>query len=153
VPESPALATSPALRTADFDFALPERLIAQQPARPRDAARLLLVRPDRPEDRLIQDLPGLLGPGDVLVVNDTRVIPARLHARRGEAALEILLNRAEGGGFWQALVRNARRLRPGDTLAGPCIVEEPWTTLLVLPGDVVRLDPYDSYVVTVGSGS
>ncbi|MBV1798759.1 tRNA preQ1(34) S-adenosylmethionine ribosyltransferase-isomerase QueA [Siccirubricoccus sp. G192] len=117
MPESPALAAPPALRTVDFDFALPERLIAQQPARPRDAARLLLVRPDGPEDRLIQDLPGLLGPGDVLVVNDTRVIPARLHARRGEAVLEILLNRAEGGGTWQALVRNARRLRPGDTLA------------------------------------
>ena len=140
MPESPALAAPPALRTADFDFALPERLIAQQPARPRDAARLLLVRPDRPEDRLIQDLPGLLGPGDVLVVNDTRVIPARLHARRGEAALEILLNRAEGGGIWQALVRNARRLRPGDALAiegapdlAPRVVER-------LADGMVRLD-------------
>jgi S-adenosylmethionine:tRNA ribosyltransferase-isomerase len=89
-------------------------LIAQTPARPRDAARLLVVRPDGLDDRGVRDLPDLLDPGDVLVVNDTRVIPARLHGRRGEARVEIMLNRAEGGGLWQALVRNARRLRPGD---------------------------------------
>jgi S-adenosylmethionine:tRNA ribosyltransferase-isomerase len=90
--------------------------VAQAPARPRDAARLLVVREDRLQDRGVLDLPSLLDPGDVLVVNDTRVIPARLHARRGEARLEIMLNRAEGGGLWHALVRNARRLRPGDTV-------------------------------------
>ncbi|MGG5808607.1 tRNA preQ1(34) S-adenosylmethionine ribosyltransferase-isomerase QueA [Falsiroseomonas sp. CW058] len=104
----------PDLRTDDFDYDLPERLIAQAPARPRDAARLLVVRPDGLEDRGVADLPALLDPGDVLVVNDTRVIPARLHGRRGEARVEIMLNRAEGGGTWQALVRNAKRLRPGD---------------------------------------
>ncbi|MDI3305923.1 MAG: tRNA preQ1(34) S-adenosylmethionine ribosyltransferase-isomerase QueA [Acetobacteraceae bacterium] len=104
------------MRTGDFDFELPERLIAQQPARPRDAARLLVVRPEGLEDRGVRDLPGLLEPGDVMVVNDTQVIPARLRARRGNAALEILLNRAEDGGIWQALVRNARRLRPGDSV-------------------------------------
>ncbi len=110
----------PALRTEDFDFALPERLIAQAPARPRDAARLLVVRPDALADRIIRDLPGLLEPGDVMVVNDTRVIPARLRGRRGDAAIEIMLNRAEeggqGGNVWEALVRNARRLRPGDAI-------------------------------------
>ncbi|TCZ63701.1 tRNA preQ1(34) S-adenosylmethionine ribosyltransferase-isomerase QueA [Roseicella aquatilis] len=106
------------MRTEDFNFALPERLIAQEPARPRDAARLLVVRPDRLDDRGVRDLPGLLGPGDVMVVNDTRVIPARLHGRRGEAAIEIMLNRAEEGStVWEALVRNARRLRPGDVIA------------------------------------
>ncbi|MBU8537740.1 tRNA preQ1(34) S-adenosylmethionine ribosyltransferase-isomerase QueA [Falsiroseomonas tokyonensis] len=104
------------MRTEDFDFALPERLIAQAPARPRDAARLLVVRPEGLADRGVLDLPGLLEPGDVLVVNDTRVIPARLRARRGEARIEIMLNRAEGGGLWQALVRNARRLRAGDVV-------------------------------------
>jgi S-adenosylmethionine:tRNA ribosyltransferase-isomerase len=105
------------LRTEAFDYDLPVRLIAQAPARPRDAARLLVVRADGLADRGVTDLPSLLDPGDVLVVNDTRVIPARLHGRRGEARVEITLNRAEGGGLWQALVKNARRLRPGDTVA------------------------------------
>jgi S-adenosylmethionine:tRNA ribosyltransferase-isomerase len=118
VPDSPAPPTSAPLRTADFDFTLPEALIAQHPARPRDASRLLVVRPDALEDRMVAELPSLFRPGDVMVVNDTRVIPARLRARRGEAALEIMLNRAEDVGHgrvvWQALVRNARRLRPGD---------------------------------------
>lgn len=115
-PPSPA-PDAPALRTDEFDYDLPERLIAQAPARPRDAARLLVVREGALEDRGVLDLPALLEPGDVMVVNDTRVIPARLHGRRGEARVEIMLNRAEGGGLWQALVRNARRLRPGDTVA------------------------------------
>lgn len=105
------------LRAADFDFDLPEALIAQAPARPRDAARMLVVRPEGVADRGVRDLPGLLEPGDVMVVNDTRVIPARLHGRRGEARVEILLNRCDGGGLWQALVRNARRLRAGDAVA------------------------------------
>ena len=73
------------LRTADFDFELPEALIAQSPARPRDAARMLVVGPQGTVDAGVGDLPGLLRPGDIMVVNDTSVIPARLHARRGEA--------------------------------------------------------------------
>ncbi len=105
------------MRTEDFDFDLPERLIAQAPARPRDAARLLVVGRDGAGDRGMRDLPGLLRPGDIMVVNDTRVIPARLRGQRGDATVEIMLNRAEGGGLWEALVRNARRLRPGDTVA------------------------------------
>lgn len=108
--------TPPPLATADFDFALPEDLIAQAPARPRDAARMLVVRPDGVTDAGVRDLPALLGPGDVMVVNDTRVIPARLHARRGQARIEVMLNRAEGGGVWHALLRNARRLRAGDVI-------------------------------------
>ncbi|MBE9606103.1 tRNA preQ1(34) S-adenosylmethionine ribosyltransferase-isomerase QueA [Acetobacteraceae bacterium H6797] len=99
-----------------FDFDLPEALIAQAPMRPREAARLLEVTPEGLNDRIVADLPSLFRPGDVMVVNDTRVIPARLRARRGEAKIEIMLNRAEGGGLWQALVRNAKRLRPGDTV-------------------------------------
>ena len=102
---------------ADFDFDLPERLIAQAPARPRDAARMLVVRPDGLQDAGVRDLPCRLGPDDLMVVNDTRVIPARLHGRRGEARVEIFLNRSEEAGVWHALVRNARRLRPGDTVA------------------------------------
>ncbi|MCX8135124.1 MAG: tRNA preQ1(34) S-adenosylmethionine ribosyltransferase-isomerase QueA [Roseococcus sp.] len=117
------------LSTEDFDYALPEALIAQAPIRPRDAARMLVVRGAALEDRGVRDLPALLEPGDVMVVNDTRVIPARLRGRRlprasafggaaGEgAAVEIMLNRPEGDGTWHALVRNARRLRPGDKIA------------------------------------
>ncbi|MGG5819897.1 tRNA preQ1(34) S-adenosylmethionine ribosyltransferase-isomerase QueA [Falsiroseomonas sp. HW251] len=117
MPEAPPpVPAATALRTEDFDYDLPERLIAQAPARPRDSARLLVVRKDGLIDRGVLDLPDLLQPGDVMVVNDTRVIPARLHGRRGEARVEIMLNRAEGGGLWHALVRNARRLRPGDVV-------------------------------------
>jgi S-adenosylmethionine:tRNA ribosyltransferase-isomerase len=105
------------LRTADFAFDLPQDLIAQAPARPRDAARMLVVRPDGVADAGVRDLPDLLRPGDLMVVNDTRVIPARLRARRGAARIEVMLNRAEGGGVWHALLRNARRLRDGDVIA------------------------------------
>lgn len=113
VTDTPAL---PPLRAEDFDFALPEALIAQSPARPRDAARMLVVAPDGVRDAGVSDLPGWLRPGDLMVVNDTRVIPARLRARRGAARVEIMLNRAEAGGIWHALVRNAKKLRPGDIL-------------------------------------
>ncbi|MBK1658223.1 tRNA preQ1(34) S-adenosylmethionine ribosyltransferase-isomerase QueA [Paracraurococcus ruber] len=127
------------MRTADFDFALPEAQIAQAPMRPRDAARLLVVRPDGLEDRIVRDLPDLLRPGDVLVVNDTRVIPARLRGRRGEAAIEIMLNRAEEGGIWEALVRNARRLRPGDSIRIEGAADLPCTVLAV-EGGTARLN-------------
>lgn len=109
--------TLPPLRAEDFDFALPEALIAQSPARPRDSARLLVVQPEATRDLGVAELPGLLQPGDLMVVNDTRVIPARLRARRGEARIEIMLNRAESGGTWHALVRGAKKLRAGDVLA------------------------------------
>lgn len=105
------------LSPADFDFALPEALIAQSPIRPRDAARMLVVQGDAPQDFGVRDLPRFLEPGDVMVVNDTQVIPARLRGRRGEARVEIMLNRAEGDGSWHALIRNARRLRVGDEVA------------------------------------
>ena len=114
MPEAPPPATLPELRTEAFDYELPERLVAQAPARPRDSARMLVVRPEGFADARVPDLPGLLEPGDLMVVNDTRVIPARLRGRRGDAGVEIMLNRSEGGGLWHALVRNARRLRPGD---------------------------------------
>ena len=93
------------LRTADFDFELPADRIAQHPARPRDAARMLVVD-GALRDMGVADLPGLLHPGDLLVANDTKVIPARLTAFRGEARIEVMLNRAEGGGVWHALLRN-----------------------------------------------
>jgi S-adenosylmethionine:tRNA ribosyltransferase-isomerase len=104
------------MRLADFDFELPPDRIAQHPARPRDAARLLHVGRDGLSDRTVRDLPMLLHPGDVLVTNDTRVIPAQLTARRGEARIGITLDQPRADGTWHALARNARRLHAGDDL-------------------------------------
>ena len=110
------------MRVELFDFDLPEERIALRPASPRDAARMLVVRPgEEPpfDDRTVRDLPDLLRPGDVLVVNDTRVIPARLWGlrTRGEAAarVEILLHKREGAERWRAFARPGqapRRRRP-----------------------------------------
>ncbi|MGC8469508.1 MAG: tRNA preQ1(34) S-adenosylmethionine ribosyltransferase-isomerase QueA [Acetobacteraceae bacterium] len=105
------------MELAEFDFDLPPERIAAEPARPRDAARLLYVRTARLEDRIVRDLPVLLRPGDLLVTNDTRVIPARLSARRGSARIGLTLDRPLANGTWRALARNARRLRVGETLA------------------------------------
>jgi S-adenosylmethionine:tRNA ribosyltransferase-isomerase len=104
------------MRLADFDFDLPPDRIAQHPARPRDTARLLHVTGDTLADRVVRDLPALLREGDVLVVNDTRVIPAQLTARRGTARIGITLDQPRADGAWHALARNARRLRTGDEL-------------------------------------
>jgi S-adenosylmethionine:tRNA ribosyltransferase-isomerase len=104
------------MRLADFDFDLPPDRIAQHPARPRDAARLLHVAPGGLADHEVRALPDLLRAGDVLVVNDTRVIPAQLTARRGMARIGITLDRPRADGAWHALARNARRLHAGDEL-------------------------------------
>lgn len=106
------------MNLAAFDFALPPDRIAATPARPRDAARLLRVG-DPLEDRIVADLPALLQPGDLLVANDTRVIPAQLEARRGEARIGLTLDQPRPDGTWHALARNARRLKPGDRLDFP----------------------------------
>jgi S-adenosylmethionine:tRNA ribosyltransferase-isomerase len=101
----------------DFDFALPQELIAAHPCEPRDAARLLFIPgAGGCEDRRILDLPALLRAGDLLVFNDTKVIPARLVGRRGAAAVEVTLHRDLGGGAWRAFAKGARRLRVGDRL-------------------------------------
>ncbi len=97
-----------------FDFHLPREMIAARPAVPRDAARLLEVRTDGFGDWRFGDLPRLLRPGDLLVFNDTRVIPARLRGRRGAAAVEVTLHKRVDDGCWQAFARPARKLRVGD---------------------------------------
>jgi len=104
------------MRIDAFDFELPAELIAQRPARPRDAARLLAITARGFEDRLMRELPDLLRPGDLVVFNDTKVLPARLLGRRGEATIEITLHRLEPDGRWRAFARPARRCRPGDRL-------------------------------------
>ncbi len=103
-----------------FDFDLPRERIAQRPARPRDAARMLVVTPERLVDAEVMDLPSQLHPGDLLVFNDTKVIPARLtgtrSAARGTAKIEVTLNRPVSAGFWSAFARPAKRLQSGDTI-------------------------------------
>jgi len=104
------------MRVDLFDFDLPPDRIALRPARPRDSARLLLVEEDRISDRQVLDLPQLLRRGDVLVFNNTKVIPAQLEGRRGQARVGITLHKREGPRSWWAFVRNARRLRIGDRI-------------------------------------
>jgi S-adenosylmethionine:tRNA ribosyltransferase-isomerase len=104
------------MRVADFDFDLPSDRIALRPARPRDSARLLVVRGDDISDHRVLDLPQLLEPGDVLVFNDTRVIPAQLDGKRGEASIGATLHKRESPREWQAFLRNAKRARVGDTI-------------------------------------
>lgn len=99
----------------DFDFALPADRIAQRPMRPRDAARLLVVD-EGLRDCSVRDLPALLRPGDLLVVNDTKVLPTRLHGRRGAVVVEATLIEPLGRGCWRALAKPGRRLRPGDLI-------------------------------------
>jgi S-adenosylmethionine:tRNA ribosyltransferase-isomerase len=99
-----------------FDFDLPESNIALRPARPRDSARMLLVEGDRLTDKTVRDLPSLLRPNDVLVFNDTKVIPAQLEGRRGEARIGATLHKRHDLRSWWAFVRNAKRVRQGDTI-------------------------------------
>jgi len=103
------------MRVDQFDFTLPRHLIADRPCEPRDAARLLVVGAEL-ADRYVTDLPGSLRPGDIMVFNDTKVIPARLTGRRGAAQVEITLHRDAGGGRWRAFAKGAKRLKPGDVV-------------------------------------
>jgi len=139
------------MRTDLFDFTLPEDRIALRPASPRDAARLLVVRPGEPprlDDRIMRDLPDLLRPGDALVVNDTKVIPAQLFGRRlprgegGETgpAIAATLTRRLDGSRWTALVRPAKRLATGDVVR------------FGAEGKVCFLDQLDATVEAKGEG-
>ena len=99
-----------------FDFTLPPERIALRPASPRDAARLLVLDGANTRDFHVGDLPSQLRPGDLLVFNDTRVIPAQLKGRRGDARIGATLHKREGPRRWRAFVRNARRVREGDVI-------------------------------------
>jgi S-adenosylmethionine:tRNA ribosyltransferase-isomerase len=109
------------MRVDEFDFDLPEELIALRPAQPRESARLLVVSPEGAQDRAVGDLPALLRPGDLLIANDTRVIPARLRGRRirGEhvVAVEANLHRRLGPSRWSAFMKPGKRLAEGDQIA------------------------------------
>lgn len=110
------------MRVDLFDFELPPERIALRPVRPRDSARMLVVESvqpssDRPfADKIVRDLPDVLRPGDVLVFNDTRVIPAQLEGTRGEARIGATLHKRIDLRRWQAFIRNAKRLRTNDVV-------------------------------------
>lgn len=109
------------MKTSDFYYDLPERLIAQTPAQPRDAARMMVIHRDTGvrEDRIFRDLPEYLRPGDVMVVNETRVIPARLLGEKEDTHVpaEVLLLRRIDKDQWETLVRPGRRLRQGAVVS------------------------------------
>ncbi len=112
------------MKLSEFDFDLPEELIALRPAKPRSSARLLLAQGDAILDRHVFDLPDILRSGDLLVLNDTKVIPARLMGVRrregaageGEARIEATLLEPRGEGVWTALVKPMRRLKTGEAI-------------------------------------
>ena len=103
------------MRVDAFDFDLPRAAIATRPARPRDSARLLDLTAGLGH-RSVADLPNLLRPGDMMIFNDTQVIPARLVGIRGEARVELTLHRRCAEDRWKAFAKPARRLRPGDVI-------------------------------------
>lgn len=106
------------MRVDLFDFELPQERIALRPMRPRDSARMLLVNGSTMpfEDKGVRDLPSLLRAGDVMAFNDTRVIPAQLEGRRGEARIGVTLHKRVDLRRWQAFIRNAKRVKEGDLL-------------------------------------
>ena len=104
------------MRVDLFDFDLPPDRIAQRPAQPRDAARLLSVTPPALADHIVGDLPNLLKAGDLLVFNDTRVIPARLTGQRGAARVSVTLHQMLEADTWRVFAKPAKRLRPGDRI-------------------------------------
>ncbi|MCU1345117.1 MAG: queA, partial [Acidimicrobiia bacterium] len=110
---------------ADFDYELPAGAIAQTPIEPRSAARLLVDGPHGVEHRHVSDLVDLLAPGDLLVVNDTKVIPARLHLQRSSGgAVEVLLLERLGHDSWEAMVKPSRKLAVGEQVASGDLVVE-----------------------------
>ncbi len=113
------------MNLSDFDFHLPETLIATRPARPRSSARLLVARGDGIEDRVVRDLAEILGPGDLLVLNNTKVIPARLTGTRARqtgqgtarAKIEVTLLEPQADGCWTALAKPMKKLAAGEVVA------------------------------------
>lgn len=99
-----------------FDFDLPKSSIALRPARPRDSARMLKVEGAGLEDLCVKDLAAALAPGDLLIFNDTKVIPSRLAGKRGDANMEITLHKREGATLWRAFARPAKKCKVGDML-------------------------------------
>ncbi len=104
------------MKTSLFDFELPAERIASHPTTPRDAARMLVVDKQNFIDANILDLPDFLNEGDVMVFNNTRVIPARLHGKRGDANIEITLHKNVNGSLWRVFAKPGKKLQTGDTI-------------------------------------
>jgi len=140
------------LKLSDFGYNLPAERIATAPARPRDSARLLHVG-ESLRDYVVRDLPGLLRAGDLLVVNDTKVIPAQLTAMRGAARIGITLDRRLDDGSWRVLLRNARRVKAGDVLE--IDPEFSAVVLAVLEGGaaLLRFETADFYAALARAGA
>ena len=140
------------MKLSDFGYELPSDRIAVAPARPRDSARLLHVGAGL-RDFVVRDLPGMLRAGDLLVVNDTKVIPAQLTAMRGAARIGVTLDRRLDSGDWRVLLRNARRVRVGDVL----VIDPKFSARVVevLPGGaaVLRFETDDFYAALARSGA
>ena len=102
------------LKTSDFDFHLPSELIANQPANPRDSARMLVWKDQKITDKNVSDLASFLDEGDVLVLNDTKVIKAKLVGKRGEVKVEINLHKNLNNQTWQVFAKPAKKLKIGD---------------------------------------
>lgn len=131
------------MRVDLFDFDLPEQNIALRPVEPRDSARMLVARPDSNfEDRIVRDLPDLLQPGDVLVLNDTKVIPSRLYGLRMReetaARVEIMLHKREGADRWRAFARPAKKLNVGDRIRFGEEAESTTCELVRLDAEVIE---------------
>jgi S-adenosylmethionine:tRNA ribosyltransferase-isomerase len=127
------------MKTADFDFDLPEDRIALRPAEPRDSARLLVVRDGGLEDRVVRDLPDFLRPGDALVFNDTRVIPARMPGSRHRIGddgqtlsvpVEATLHHRDAPDVWSAFMKPGKRIKPGDRI----VFGTQWDTACLMSG-------------------
>jgi S-adenosylmethionine:tRNA ribosyltransferase-isomerase len=139
------------MHSSDFDYTLPPEAIAQEAIEPRDAARLLVVR--TLADQAFSELPDLLEPGDLVVVNNTRVRPARVHAKKGTGGrVELLLTKQISATTWEALVRPARRIRPGSELTvGPLtlvVLTEPDRGVVTL--EVSSEDSVDAVLSELG---
>ena len=112
------------MKVSDFDFELPEEVIALRPVVPRDAAKMLVVRPEGIEDRFVLDLADHLSEKDILVFNDTKVLPVRLSGRIGEGKVEATLLKPLGDNKWSALCKPGKRFKPGTKVDFDGLVAE-----------------------------
>jgi len=107
------------VKLSDFDYQLPEELIAQTPAEPRDTSRLMILRRDGKtiEHRIFRQIVDYLNPGDLLVINNTRVIPARLFAKKNDSTIEVFLLQRIDTFLWNCMVKPGKKVKPGDVLS------------------------------------
>lgn len=141
------------MQLSEFGYELPAERIATAPARPRDSARLLHVGEDSLHDHLVHDLPTLLRPDDLLVVNNTKVIPAQLTAYRGEAKIGITLDRLLDEGTWRVLLRNAKRVKQGDKLTIDPLFTADVIQMLDGGAAILRFEADDFYAALHRSGA